>query len=184
MKISLNDSERAYGRITRALHWGMALLFVWQFAGMIIKVTVGRSALTAFMVGTHRPVGLVLLALCVLRILWALGNRTRRPAYADDLVGRLARLGHFAIYALMFFIPALGLLRQMGSGKAFSFLGIPVSTSTGVEVAWMTAPANLLHGVLGWCLLALIAGHVLMVLVHHLHLRDGTLARMWGRQGQ
>lgn len=44
----------------------------------------------------------------------------------------------------------------------------------------MVAPANLLHGVLSWCLSALIAGHIVMALFHQLALKDGTLARMAG----
>jgi hypothetical protein len=42
------------------------------------------------------------------------------------------------------------------------------------------APADLLHGVLAWSLLALIAGHVNMVLIHRHHLKDDTLTRMLG----
>lgn len=158
----------------------MAWLFGWQFLGMIVKVTVGRSELTAFMVGTHRPIGLLLLILCVVRIIWAWFNARRRPAYASGVAGGLARLGHLALYGLMLLVPALALLRQFGSGKAFSAFGIPITRETGVEVAWMTAPADLLHGWLGWLLLALIVGHVVMALAHHYRWKDHTLARMVG----
>src|SRR5690606_33839797 len=108
-------------------------------------------------------------------------NHRRRPAYAVGTTGRLARLGHVLLYGLMLVVPALALLRQVGSGKAFSAFGIQVSQNTGVKVPWMTAPADLLHSVLAWCLLALIVGHVVMALVHHFRLRDDTLVRMIGR---
>lgn len=180
MKRPWKDSAHAYGRISRLLHWSMALLFAWQFMGMIVKNIVGRTPLTGFLVGTHRPMGLVLLALCVLRILWALYNARQRPGYTSDATGRLARLGHIALYALMLAIPSLALLRQLGSGKAFSVFGMHVSYETGVETGWMVAPADLLHSPLAWCLLALIAGHAIMALVHHYRLKDGTLARMTG----
>ena len=180
MKQPCKDSTCAYGCISRLLHWSMALLFGWQFMGMIVKNIVGRTPLTGFLVGTHRPVGLLLLALCLLRIVWALYNARQRPGYAPGAPGRLARLGHLALYALMLLIPALALLRQLGSGKAFSAFGLPVSHETGVEIAWMTAPADLLHSPLAWCLLALVAGHVIMALVHHYRLKDDTLARMTG----
>lgn len=181
MKLPWQDSEHVYGVISRRLHWAMALLFAWQFLGMLIKLAIGRSPLTAFLVGTHRPVGLLLLVLCLLRIFWALANAKRRPAYAATRGGQLARLGHLTLYALMLLIPSLALLRQFGSGKAFSAFGIQLTQDTGIEIAWMVAPADLLHGLLAWCLLALIAGHVLMVLVHRYRLRDGTLARMLGK---
>lgn len=180
MKLPWQDTEHIYGLVSRLMHWTMALLFGWQFLGMIVKIIVGRSPLTAFLVGTHRPVGLVLLALCLLRILWAAYNAQRRPAYAAAMAGRLARLGHITLYGLMLLIPTLALLRQFGSGKAFSAFGISITQNTGNEVGWMIAPADLLHGLLAWFLLALIAGHVIMVLVHRYRLKDDTLARMLG----
>ena len=179
-KLPWRDTENTYGLASRLLHWAMALLFGWQFMGMAIKLIVGRSPLTAFLVGTHRPLGLLLLTLCVARILWALYNRRRRPRYDASATGRLARLGHIALYVLMLLIPSLALLRQFGSGKAFSAFGLPITKETGVEITWMTAPADLLHGFLAWCLLALIAGHVIMALVHHYRLKDGILSRMAG----
>lgn len=181
MKLPWQDTKNVYGVISRLLHWSMALLLTWQFLGMCVKITVGRSAVTAFLVGTHRPVGLLLLALCLLRIFWGLCNAQRRPAYAVALAGRLARLGHIALYVLMFLVPSMALLRQIGSGKAFSFLGIPISQETGIESTWMTLPANWLHGLLAWCLLALIVGHIIMALAHHYHLKNDSLVRMLGR---
>ncbi|KAA0889408.1 cytochrome b [Pusillimonas sp. ANT_WB101] len=180
MKLPWKDSQHVYGLISRQLHWAMALLFAWQFFGMFIKVTVGRSPLTAFLVSTHRPIGLLLLGLCLLRVFWALANAKRRPAYAATLAGRLARLGHITLYVLMLLIPALALLRQFGSGKAFSVFGVTITEETGIEIPWMTAPADLLHGLLAWGLLAVIAGHVLMVVVHRYRLKDNTLGRMLG----
>ena len=43
------------------------------------------------------------------------------------------------------------------------------------------APANLSHGVIAWTLLAVVAGHVAMVALHHFFWRDTTLARMAGK---
>ncbi len=43
---------------------------------------------------------------------------------------------------------------------------------------WVSERRNALHGLLGWTLLALIAGHVAMALWHGLVRRDATLRRM------
>jgi len=116
----------------------------------------------------------------VLRLLWALVERRRRPAYADTLLGRLARIGHVAMYVLMLIVPTLGLMRQYGSGRGFAPWGVALMENTGVRVDWMMAPANAVHGTLGWLLLVLIAGHTVMAFVHHFSLKDGTLRRMFG----
>ena len=81
----------------------------------------------------------------------------------------------------MLVVPTLALLRQYGSGRAFAPFGIPLWPASGERIEALVAPANAAHGLLAWTLLALIAGHVAMVLLHRFLWRDGTLARMAGR---
>lgn len=177
----LRDSPERYGTVSRILHWGMAALLAWQFAGMALRMILGRVPLMAFWVGTHVSVGTLLLLLVLLRAAWALAQRRRRPQYPAGPAGRLAGAGHLLLYALMIAIPALALLRQFGSGRGVTLFGIEVQRAGGEPVPWMTAPANLLHGNLAWLLLALIVGHVLMALIHRYLWKDDTLARMTGR---
>jgi len=175
----LHDTSDHYGWASRVLHWGMTLLFAWHFFGVACRVLLGRDApLASFMFSTHRPMGVLLFILIILRLLWVWVQRRHRPAYAENLLGRLARIGHIALYALMFIVPALGLLRQYGSGRGFAPWGVPLMENTGVRVDWMMAPANAVHGTLGWLLLLLILGHIVMALVHHFKMKDATLRRM------
>ncbi len=173
------DTPHRYGLITRALHWTMAGLFVWQFAGMAVRIIVGRHPVTAFMVGSHKPIGTLLMLLILLRGAWGLSQWRHRPAHPRNAIGRCAALGHASLYALMLYVPGVALLREYGSGRGFAPFGIPLFPA-GQEIGWMLAPANLSHGVLAWTLLALIVGHVLMVAAHRWWWRDTTLARMAG----
>lgn len=175
------DSPERYGLISRSLHWSMAALFLWQYFGMVVKVTVGRHPLTAFLVGTHKPVGTLLMLLVLLRAAWGLSQWTRRPPHPPTAVGRFAAFGHAVLYALMLYVPAVALLREYGRGRGFAPFGIPLFPETGQQVAWMLPLANASHALLAWTLLALVAGHVAMVALHHWWWRDGTLARMAGR---
>lgn len=120
------DSPDRYGRITRILHWIMAALLAWQFLSMACKLILGRTPLTAFMVGSHAQVGTLLMLLIMLRAIWALCNRRRRPSYEQSLIGRYARSGHILLYALMFVVPALALLRQYGSDRPLVVFGLRV----------------------------------------------------------
>ncbi len=178
----LLDRADRYGGLSRLLHWGMALLFAWQFTGMALRLILGRTPLTAIMVGSHAPVGLTLCTLAVLRLAWAWRQRRRRPAYAADWSGRLARLGHAALYTLMIVVPTLALLRNYGAGRPLRLFGLQIMEKADRRIAWMIEPANLLHGVLAWTLLALVAGHVARALAHHWWWRDDTLRRMAGRR--
>lgn len=176
------DSPQRYGLVSRLLHWSMAAVLAWQYAGMLAKVTLGRgSAVVAFLVGSHKPVGTVLMLLILLRGAWGLSQLRRRPSHPATLAGRAAGIGHAVLYALMLYIPTVALLREYGRGRGFSPFGIPLFPETGQELAWMLPLAEASHGLLAWTLLGLILGHVAMVAMHHWWWRDGTAARMGGR---
>lgn len=175
--MSITDSAERYGTISRCLHWGMALLIAWQFATAGARVLAKDSALDDVLWATHKPLGLLLLILVIVRAAWSLSNARRRPA----AVSPSARLGHLAMYALIIAIPSLALLRQYGSGRAFSPFGLPLMSGFDGKIEWLMAPANLFHGWLGWLLLALIAGHIIMALLHGRRAGDeDVMPRMLG----
>lgn len=182
-RVPLRDTPHLYGTMTRALHWMMAVLILWQFGGMGLREVFGRQPWLAPIVGSHAPVGAILFVLVVLRALWALSNRRNRPAHGGGLLGRAATAGHGLLYLLMLVIPTLGLLRAWGSDRGFAPFGIPLFSPKSPEIEWTGALAGAFHGELAWLLLAAMAGHVAMVGVHQAMWRDGTLARMAGRRG-
>lgn len=174
------DNKLVYGRISRALHWGMAMLFAWQFAGVGFRALGILEPLAKLIASTHGATGTLLLALVLLRGAWGLAHLRRRPAPPAHGPRRLATLGHLALYGLMLAVPALALLRTYGMGRAFAPFGIPLFAGFEGRIGWMTAPANALHGLLGWTLLALIAGHVVMAVAHRVFWQDDVLVRMAG----
>ncbi|AMJ60270.1 cytochrome B [Bosea sp. PAMC 26642] len=171
------DSPRRYGLISRGFHWLMAALFAWQFAGALLFVTVGDSAVTRFVGGTHLELGFVLFALVLLRGGWGLANWKRRPPH-HDRVGRVAAAVHMVIYGLMIVVPGIALLRQSGSGKPFSPFGIPVLPARAEKIDWMIVPGDLLHYWLGFLLLVVVLGHAGMAVLHRLMWKDDLLKRM------
>lgn len=174
------DSPDRYGRISRWLHWGMALLFAWQFVGMGLRLALGRTPLVSFFVGSHGSVGLLLLILVLLRGAWGLANRRRRPPHGTGWLGRAAALGHGALYLLMVVVPLLAFVRAYGSGRAFTWFNTVPLWGAGPKNEALVAPA-VAHGPLAWTLLALIVGHVAMVLLHRWMWRDQVAQRMVGR---
>lgn len=174
----MNAVEAAhYGRVNRYLHWGMALLLAWQFTTTSVRVLLNDSALDELLWPTHRSVGFLLMVLVVVRVAWALVSRASQP----PALNAAARLGHLALYGLMLVVPMLALLRQYGSGRAFEPFGIPLMSGfEGERIEWMVAAGSLLHGELGWTLLALIVGHVTMVFWHRRH-GQNVLGRMLPR---
>ncbi|ALM52238.1 cytochrome b [Halomonas huangheensis] len=153
------DTPQRYGTLTRALHWGVAALVVWQLTTATVTSLAEDSWLDELLWATHKPTGFSILVLMVLRLGWALVNHARRPAS----VSALARLGHIVLYALLLVIPSIALLRQYGSGRSFEPFGLPLMSGfESGKIEWLMAPANLLHGWLGWTLFVLALVHVLM----------------------
>lgn len=171
------DNHETYGTVSRWLHWGMAALVAWQFLSAGAHALLDDTAVEAFFWPTHKPIGLLLLLLMVLRAVWALAHRRVRP----PSVNRLATTGHVLLYVLVLVVPALALSRQYGSGRAWEPVGIALFPGfEGEKIEWMMAPANLLHGWLGWTLLALTVGHILMAVWHRRRSdQPDVLERMW-----
>ncbi|WP_421728845.1 cytochrome b [Brevundimonas sp.] len=172
------DNARRFGIVTRFLHWSMAVLMAWQFAAILAYEVFGRTPLTDRWIHTHKDVGLVLALLLMVRAIWGLANRRRRPAPHGGLVGRAAAVGHLALYGLMLIIPILALMREFGSGEGFKPFGLVLAQAGGAKISWLMAPAELAHALLAWLLLAAVAGHIAMVIVHRFVWRDDTLSRM------
>jgi cytochrome b561 len=171
------DTPQRYGRISRGFHWLMAALFVWQFAGALLFVSIGDTALTKLVGGSHLTLGFTLFVLVLLRGTWALVNLRRRPPHPGSR-GRAAVAGHALIYAVMIVQPAIALLRQYGSGKPFSPYGIPVMSERPYKIEWMTVPADVLHYWLGFAFLLVLIGHVTMTFVHQRVWHEDVLSRM------
>lgn len=170
-----SDNATRYGTVSRFFHWGMAVLLLWQFLSAASHYFFEDTAIEAFFWPTHKAMGVLLLTLVVLRLLWALVNLSRRPP-AIDL---LSKLGHIALYLLVLTVPILALIRQYGSGRAFEPFGIPLFAGfEGEKIQWMLDLGSDLHGELGWVLLLLIVGHMLMAWRHRNTDKD-VMPRMW-----
>lgn len=170
------DSTHRYGSVSRWLHWGMALCIVLLPISALLPDLFEDRAVQSFFRNGHKQIGSLMWALIWLRAAWAWACRHQRP----PSVGLLAKLGHWALYALMVLIPSIGLLRQYGSGRAFSPLGLPLfpGFDPSQKIEWMVELGGLLHGELGWALLALAFGHAAMAFWHRRTGQNDVLPRM------
>lgn len=181
--MQIMDSPARYGAVTRFFHWGLALLILWQFFGMVLKNALGRDhALAGAVAGTHGSVGFVIFILVWLRVAWALMNRRNRPGHDGAVPGWAVRFGHMALYGLMLFVPTVAVLRAFGGERPFAVFGLQLSAGRpegqGIEVLTSSAA---LHGEMAWLLGVLIVGHVLMVIFHTAVLKDRSFAKMAAR---
>ncbi len=175
------DTPAGYGLVTRSLHWALAVLILWQLAGMGLKLTLGDGAVTDFFRGHHGDLGALIFVLALARVGWAVAMRNRRPEHGSKLQATAVKLGHAALYALIVLVPLAAILRSIGGTRGFAPFGIEIAAPREAPIEWMVALGNSLHGEAGWVMAALIGGHVAMVALHEGVMRDGTLKRMAGR---
>lgn len=178
----LRDTPRTYGRVTRALHAVTAALVLWQFAIVALYKIFGESPqLNAVAsLGPHGYVGLAIGAFAAARLLWAFGNRGRRPAHGPGLAGAAARVSHASMYALMLVVPALAVARLWAKGEGWRIAGVEVFAVTGATVPAVIAVADRLHGPLSWTLLCLVGAHAAAAAAHNVVWKDELAGRMFG----
>jgi cytochrome b561 len=170
----MKDSQQRYGTISRFFHWTMALGFFWMAATVILKVVADETGIQKFFWSTHKAIGFLLLIMIALRTAWLFITLKDRPASFS----LPAKLGHIALYLLMLAVPAIGFLRQFGSGKPFEVFGVKILEASDTKYQWMIDLGGSVHGLFGWCLFVLAAGHIIMALIHHFGKDKDLMKRM------
>ena len=168
-----------YGAAAQFLHWTTALLVVVAY---IVSVggpeTRVYSSANDFSRGLHELLGMSVFALTLLRMCWRAifppPKSPEMPAWME--LG--ARLGHWAIYALLVLVPLTAILGAWLAGHPLTMLvvgniqpWIPQSQQLGLALA------NI-HGWLGNVLIWLAGLHAAVALYHHFWRRDTVLFSM------
>lgn len=162
----------------RVLHWLMAVMIVAMvFIGIGMVASVSERHL--WLVRLHKPLGIAILVLAVVRLTVRL--RRRPPALPQDLSRfqvLAARMSHWLLYALMFAMPLIG-WAMLSAG------GYPVMLSESLRLpsifpvgAGAFAVLRHLHGWLATLLFLTFLGHMAAALHHGLIRRDGVLSSM------
>ncbi|EKE83669.1 cytochrome b [Idiomarina xiamenensis] len=171
----IGDSSRRYGAVTKLFHWGMAVLLLWQFMKFFDRINDGEHWVGQTLVPWHISIGVLLASFAILRIVWTVSQRQRRPQPTQ--YPALVKSGHLLLYFLLVATPLSGMLLMVGNGYGLSAFGFTL-LERGAEIHWAAAIGQW-HSPLAWLFAVIIGGHVIMAIWHQLRLRDGTLKRMW-----
>ena len=162
----------------RVLHWLMAVLILSMLfigVGMVATVSTAHTAL----VNLHKPVGIAILLLAILRL--AVRLRNPPPPLPQDLppIQRLGALAsHGLLYGLMLALPIVGWAMLSAGGYPIMLaenLRLPaIMQADGAAFATL----RLAHRWLAYLLFVTLLAHIAAALYHGFIRRDGVLRSM------
>src|SRR5712671_50087 len=168
---------RQFTALSRLLHWTMAAM-VLSMLGIGVAM-VASLANYHVLVAIHRPLGIAILVLVVIRLVNRLINRPPPfPATMSRAERLAATASELMMYALMFVLPLVG----WGMLSAARY---PIVLFGSVQLRFILPHDALLHAilrrthtVLAYVFFLAFLGHFSAVLFHTLIVKDGHLMRM------
>lgn len=177
--MSLRNTDRSWGSVARSLHWAIALLIFVQFALGWMAVSWRLSPTKINLYIWHKSIGILILALVVLRLVWRLFNRTPvLPAGTPPLERAGAHATHTFLYALMLAVPLSGWVINSTANiplRVFWLFPLPAIAAPDKAVE---AVAKQLHLGLFIVLALMVTLHIAAALRHHFVKRNDILTRM------
>ncbi len=163
-----------YTRPAILLHWSIAVLVLIQIVlGFATDWT--ERPQSDSLLAQHVRVGLLILALMILRITWRVAHR---PPPMPDAVPRWrqggARLVYAALYLLLVLLPITGYVLWAWTGPRLDLWGlatVPILFVGGDEETWRSI-AGYAHEYGGYAISALVLLHIAAALHHQFVAKD------------
>ena len=166
-----------FNLLARTLHWLMAaMVLAMLFVGVgMVASLVHRPVL----LDLHRPLGIAILLLAVVRLVNRLRHRPPPlPADLPPVQVFAAKASHWLLYALLFAMPLLGWAMLSAAGYPITLVdGMqlpPIAPEDPALYGWLRRA----HGVLALVLFATILLHLAAALFHAWIRRDGVFGSM------
>ena len=177
----MSDETNAqhYTRSAILLHWLTAALIAVSVCIGLYMVELKLSPLKLKLYSWHKWVGVTIFLIAAARLMWRAWHPAPAPPVNSPPWQRAAAaINHWALYALLICIPISGWLMSSAFGvpvKYFGVIPLPDLVEKNKELA---EGLKLLHEVLVYTMLALVAMHVAAAVKHHVVDRDDVLHRM------
>lgn len=169
--------QPAYTRTAAALHWTHAGILCALFVVGITMVDLPKGAERSAAYALHKSLGLLALALVVLRFSWRLRAPPPPHPGLDTVESALAKGMHRFLYLLLALVPLAGFASICFTPYPLVFFGLPLP-KPGWPDPVLNEAFGILHKGLVAALTMAILAHVAAALRHGWR-RDGTLGRMF-----
>lgn len=173
-------TKTVYDPVAVLLHWGMAVLIIALLAvGMYMSDLLPSDPYKWPLYGMHKAVGIIVLALVLVRIAWRGLNPPPTPLETQARWERvLAHVIHMLLYIAMVMMPISGYVMSAAGGHPISIFGIidvPLLIGKNEDLGHT---AKEVHEMIGNVIIALLVLHVAGAVKHHVKDKDNTMLRM------
>src|SRR5712664_578463 len=173
----MSTQRRQFTALSRLLHWTMAAMVLTMLC--IGVAMVASLANYHVLVSIHRPLGIAILILVVVRFVNRLLNRPPPfPATMSRAERLAATASEFTMYGLMFVLPLVGWGMLSAARYPIVLYGSVHLPFILPHDAMLHAVLRKLHTVLAYLFFLTFLAHFAAILFHTLVLRDGILKRM------
>lgn len=119
--MSYKNTKEGYGLLAKSLHWGMAFMLISMVAVGLYMSDLPRGDAKSDIIRLHASFGLLVGTLMVLRFVWKMVDTSPEPASEVAWQVWLAKLVHFALYAVVVFQVFTGSMSLMTVGWNLPF---------------------------------------------------------------
>ncbi|GGW78024.1 cytochrome b [Alteromonas halophila] len=162
------------------IHWLSAFVVIGMFASGLWMVDLTYySDWYKTAPHWHKSVGLLLAAVTLLRVSVRVGS-SRPPEHGATWEIWLGRLGHLALYGLLFTLFASGYLISTADGRGIEIFNWVTVPGAGAFIEQQEDIAGEVHFYVAWSLIILASLHALAAFKHHFFNHDQTLKQMLG----
>lgn len=173
----MSTERRQFAALSLLLHWTMAVM-VLTMLGLGVAM-VASLAHYHVLVSIHRPLGIAILILVVVRFVNRFWNRPPPfPATMSRAERLAATASEYTMYGLMFALPLVGWGMLSAARYPIALFGPVHLPFILPHDAMLYAVLRKAHTVLAYLFLLTILAHVGAILFHTLIVRDGMLKRM------
>ncbi|PKF50724.1 cytochrome b [Enterovibrio nigricans] len=174
------ENPAQYNLTLRLLHWITAIAVIGMFAvGLWMVDLTYYSSWYKTAPHWHKSIGILLLALTIVRLLWRAVKGT--PSITGSTFEKTAaHAAHHTIYLLLFVIFVSGYLISTSDGRpidVFDWFAVP---ALGELFPDQSDIAGAIHYYAAYGLIGLSSIHALAALKHHFIDKDNTLRKMIG----
>jgi cytochrome b561 len=179
MAPTANPAVNRYHPLITLLHWVLTVLIIGSLTLGFFRIAplANSDPQKIGLLRVHMIVGIVILALTIIRLFVRLSTSTPPAASAGHgALDKLAKWAHTAFYVLVVLMGTSGIAISIMSGLGLIVFG---ASDAALPASFMIYPPRIAHGIFALALTALIGLHVVAALYHQFVLRDGVFRRIW-----